>query len=254
MGIFRNGEIMIRTAIVEDNAAEAEALISIIKRYEKNSGQKFEIRTFENAIRFLDQYQPDYELIFMDIDMPYVNGIEASKKLRDVDENVVIVFVTALAQYAVQGYGVGALDFMLKPINYSIFELKMARAINAINKNKGKQIVIRSENRIKVIDVKTIIYIEMYNHYLHFHLEGDTNLYKMRGTLQSAKELLGDLFFEECNKGILVNLAKVSGIEGFRLLLTNGEELSISRAKKSIFLQRLAEYHGDWKLNFGRLS
>ena len=245
---------MIRVAIVEDNQKEAEELTAILHRYEGKSGLQFEIRTFENAIRFLDQYQPDYELIFMDIDMPYVNGIEASKKLRVVDENVVIIFVTALAQYAVQGYGVGALDFMLKPINYSIFELKMARAMNAVNKNKGRQIVIRSENRIKVIDVKSIIYIEMYNHYLNFHLEGDQNQYKMRGTLQSAKELLGDLYFEECNKGILVNLAKVSGIEGFRLSLTNGEELSISRAKKTLFLQRLAEYHGDWKLNFGRLS
>lgn len=245
---------MIRVAIVEDNEKEAQDLTTILHRYEGKAGVEFEIRTFENAIRFLDQYQPDYELIFMDIDMPYVNGIEAVKKLRDVDENVVVIFVTALAQYAVQGYGVGALDFMLKPINYSIFELKMARAMNAINKNKGKQIVIRSENRIKVIDVKSIIYIEMYNHYLHFHLQGDENQYKMRGTLQSAKDLLGDLFFEECNKGILVNLAKVSGIEGFRLSLTNGEELSISRAKKTVFLQRLAEYHGDWKLNFGRLS
>ena len=245
---------MIRVAIVEDNERETEELIAILHRYENNTDLQFEIRTFQNAIRFLDQYQLDCELIFMDIDMPYINGIEAAKKLREVDENVVIIFVTALAQYAVQGYGVGALDFMLKPINYSIFELKMARALNAINKNKGRKIVIRSENRIKVIDVKSIIYIEMYNHYLHFHLEEDQNQYKMRGTLQSAKELLSELFFEECNKGILVNLAKVSGIEGFRLLLTNGEELSISRAKKTFFLQRLAEYHGDWKMNFGRLS
>ena len=76
----------------------------------------------------------------------------------------------------------------------------------------------------------------------------------MRGTLTSAKELLGDLYYEECNKGILVNLAKVSGVEGFDVILENGEKLVLSRSKKSLFLQRLAEYHGNWKLNLGRFT
>ena len=245
---------MIRIAIVEDNDKEAKALTNLLERYGKDHDMEFHIKVFEHALRFLDQYQPDYELIFMDIDMPYLNGIEATKKLRQIDENVVLVFVTALAQYAVQGYGVGALDFLLKPINYTILESKMARALNAVNKNKGKQIMIRSENRIKVIDVKDILYIEMYNHYLNFHIESSKEIFKMRGTLASAKELLEDLYYEECNKGILVNLAKVSSIEGFKVILTNGEELVISRSKKSLFLQRLAEFHGNWKLNLGRFT
>jgi len=244
---------MIRVAIVEDNDKAAEDLAACLQRYGDGKEITFRTQRFENALLFLDQYQPDYDLIFMDIDMPYLNGVEAIKKLRKIDENVVVMFVTALAQYAVQGYGVGALDFLLKPYNYAIFEGKMNRAMNTVNRNKGKQIIIRSENRIKVIDVKELLYIEMYNHYLHFHLEGDQEEYKMRGTLSSAKELLGELYFEECNKGILVNLSKVSGVEGYNVSLKNGEQLPISRSKKTLFLQRLAEYHGNWKMNLGRL-
>lgn len=245
---------MIRVAIVEDNLTEAKNLDAVLQRYGKAHDIQFESTHFENAIQFLDQYQPKYELIFMDIDMPYLNGVEATKKLRQIDDKVVLMFVTALAQYAVQGYGVGALDFLIKPVNYAVFENKISRALTAIKKNKGKQIVIRTDNRIKVIDVNNLIYIEMYNHYLNFHVEDSDEIYKMRGTLMSAKELLEDLYFEECNKGILVNLSKVTAVEGFKTVLNNGEELSISRTKKSLFLQRLAEYHGDWKLNLGRLQ
>ena len=127
---------MIRIAIVEDNENEAKTLSSLLERYGRDHGEEFQIRHFQNALRFLDQYQPDFELIFMDIDMPYMNGIEATKKLRQIDENVVLLFVTALAQYAVQGYGVGALDFLVKPINYAIFESKMGRAMNAMKKKE----------------------------------------------------------------------------------------------------------------------
>ncbi|MCF0228245.1 MAG: response regulator transcription factor [Parasporobacterium sp.] len=245
---------MIRIAIVEDNQQEADYLIKTIERFGEEHNETFCITHFNNAVIFLDQYRPDYELIFMDIDMPLINGVEATKKLRKIDDKVVLIFVTALAQYAIQGYDVGAMDYLLKPVNYNVFKTKMTRALTAVSKNKGKQIVIRTDNKVKVIDVKNIIFIEMYNHYLNFHIDDTDEVYKMRGTLLAAKELLNDLYFEECNKGILVNLSKVSGVEGFKLILNNGEELSLSRTKKSLFMQRLAEFHGNYKLNLGRLQ
>ncbi len=107
---------MIRVAIVEDNLTEAKNLDAVLQRYGKAHDIQFQSTHFENAIQFLDQYQPKYELIFMDIDMPYLNGVEATKKLRQIDDKVVLMFVTALAQYTLQGYGVVAVDLLIKPV------------------------------------------------------------------------------------------------------------------------------------------
>lgn len=245
---------MIRVAIVEDDKRAVMNLEAQLKEYQSGREIKFQIESYQNAIRFLDQYRMGFDIIFMDIDMPYIDGMEAARQLRKIDENVVLVFVTSLAQYAVQGYDVGAMDFLVKPVKYKVLEQKLDRALSAVSKNRGKKIIIRSENRIKVIDSQSLLYIEMYDHYLHFHLEDSGEIYRLRGTLAAAKEMLDELYFEECNKGMLVNLSKVDAVEGFEVILMNGERLPVSRAKKSSFLKRLAEYFGNWKFNMGRLQ
>lgn len=245
----------IRVAIVEDNKKDAEDLIRKLTQYElQHPDCSFEKECFPNAISFLDRYEPRYEMVFMDIDMPYLDGVTATERLRKMDDKVILIFVTALAQYAVHGYGVGALDFFVKPMNDVIFEEKMDRAVFALQKNRRRQLFIRNADEMKVIDVQDILYVETVSHFLHFHLESTSHIYKMRETMKTLKKLVSDLYFEECNNGILVNLAKVSTIEGYSLEMVNGEHVTISRAKKSSFIRRLAEYHGNWKLNMGRLQ
>lgn len=245
---------MIKVAIVEDHDKEAEDLIRNLRAYEDLHQETFEIECFSNALSFLDRYEPQYEIIFMDIDMPYMNGVDAAKKLRKIDENVVLIFVTALAQFAVQGYDVGALDFIVKPVRFKVFEDKMDRAVLVLKKRTEKQIVIKNEDGIKVIDDRDLLYIEVINRILHFHLGSSGQVYTMRGTLASVKKQLGDQYFEECSNGILVNLSKVSMVEGYTVELINGEHMTVSRSRKPGFLRRLAEYHGNWKINMGRLQ
>ena len=109
---------MLKIAIVEDERECQEALIEHLRKYEKEKNEAFIVRIFNDGIDILDDYSADYDLIFLDIHMKYQDGMTTAKRIREVDADAQIVFITALAQYAIEGYKVNALDFILKPVVY----------------------------------------------------------------------------------------------------------------------------------------
>lgn len=123
--------MIVHIALVEDDVKAAETIQKYLDRYEAENQIKFDVTTFSNAIPLLENYTADYDIIFMDIRMPYMNGMDAAHRLRAIDSKVILIFITSLTQYAVAGYEVEALDYIVKPVNYYDFALKLARAIVA---------------------------------------------------------------------------------------------------------------------------
>lgn len=119
---------MIKIAIAEDEKKEAEKLESYIRRYGAEHGENYNVSVFTNGIDFVSSAEP-FHIVFLDIDMPLMGGLDAAKKLREADKSACIIFVTNLAQYAVKGYEVDAMDFVVKPIDYPSFESKFKKAL-----------------------------------------------------------------------------------------------------------------------------
>ena len=111
---------MYRIAIVEDDKSFIEELKKYLEQYSQEEGQEFEISTFYDGEEILENHVSGYDLILLDIEMPKVNGMDAAEKIREADENVVLMFITNMAQYAIRGYSVGALDFVMKPITSAV--------------------------------------------------------------------------------------------------------------------------------------
>ena len=107
-----------KIAVVEDEREYREVLKEYLSRYEEQKNLTFEVIEFTNAISFLENYAPVYDVVFMDIRMKYMDGMTAAHKLREADPNAVLVFVTSLTQYAVEGYSVDATDYIVKPVSY----------------------------------------------------------------------------------------------------------------------------------------
>ena len=120
---------MIRVAVVEDEAVHADRLIACLRRYGRENDLAFSVARFSDAISFLETYRGGFDLVFLDIRMPGIDGMEAAKRLRGIDAAVQLVFVTSLVRYAVDGYAVGAADYIVKPFSYEVFALKLSRIL-----------------------------------------------------------------------------------------------------------------------------
>lgn len=231
---------MINIAIVDDDTISIKRLTQHIAMYGKDNNREFSVSSFINPIQFLNDYGANYDLIFMDIKMDMMDGISVCRKLRERDEAVCIVFITGFTQYALKGYEVSAFDYIVKPIDYGDFCLKMARILKFIDRSKKiEYITLKQKNGCMQVNTAEILYVEVRGHNLEYHL-GDTTV-SVRGSLKKAAETLNPQNFARCSEYFIVNLAKISGME--RSDLTVGKEtLRIGRAYKAAFRKSFEEY------------
>ncbi len=232
---------MYRIAIVEDEKEFRDQLQEYLKQYEAENGSKFQVDVFEDGADIVENYQKIYDMVLLDIEMPKLNGMDAAEKIREMDEDVVLMFITNMAQYAIRGYSVGALDFVMKPITYYTFSLKMTRALKRVRKKELPPLVLHLTDGIKTLEAKQIYYVEVQNRMLHYYTEQGEII--VRGTLQSVEEMLKPYPFVKCNHWYLVNLEHVKEVVK-NMVIVGPHELEISRRNKTIFLQSLTEYMG----------
>ena len=233
---------MYRIAVVEDEQQYRDEVCQYIEQYATEHQLKFDVTTYTDGQEIVDDVQKHYDIIFFDIEMTQLNGMDAAKVIRDRDVNVVMVFITNMAQYAIEGYEVGALDFVLKPIDYYGFSFRLARALGRVQKKQGNlEFAINTPSGIKKLNSNDIYYIEIENRFLVYHTaEGD---FSQRGTLQSAEEMFQNYHFVKCNHWYLVNLKYVTEIEE-NIVHVAGSRLEISRRNRARFLKEVTEYIG----------
>lgn len=233
---------MVRIAVVEDDSVSAELLVKYLHRYEREKETQFEISFYTDGMNFISDYQADLDIIFMDIEMPYMDGMTAARKLREMDESVCLIFVTNMAKYAIKGYEVAALDFMVKPVKYFNFTMKLERALRQRKNNQRAEVKLPIEEGKRRLTVSDILYVEVSNHTLIYHTtEGKVQL---RGTITGAEAELGEKNFARSSNSFLINLAKVTAV-GKNFVKVGSEELSLSRSKKEDFMKKLTNFLGE---------
>lgn len=231
---------MITVAIVEDSKESADILNSYLSRFEKEEQHSFSVTHYPDALSFLDGYS-GYDLVFMDIEMPYLNGMEGALRFREKDSSAVLIFVTNLANYAVRGYEADALDFIVKPVRYADFRFKLLRAIHVIEGKKDKEITIVLKDGLKRFYVSDLLWVEVNGHQLTYVLTNRE--IKARGTILEAENLLKGYGFLRPHNAYLVNARYIYEIVGNEVLIRE-HRIPISRPKKKQFLQELAKLYG----------
>lgn len=237
---YPEGEKMIEVAVIEDDALAREKIVNYFERYSSETGEEFRPVCFSSAVDFLTNFKANYGIVCMDIDLPDMDGMTASKKLRQIDSTVCLIFITNMAQFAVRGYEVDATDFMIKPVSYPNFALKIGRAAERI-KTAANKIMINNKQGVRVIYASDVKYVEVMGHTLSFHLKDETVV--AWGTLKKYEEELKDYGFSRCNSCYLVNLRYVRGVNDFDAFVDD-EKLQISYSRKKQFLADMADYLG----------
>lgn len=232
---------MLRIVYVEDEPTAAVSLQTCLERYGREHGLELQIRGYTTADALLQQYDPATDVLFLDVELPGTSGMEAARLLRDRGYEGALIFVTNVAHYAVQGYEVEALDFILKPVNYFAFQVKMDRTIRRVHSRAGHTICLNLADGIRKLDVRQIYYLETFDRMLHYHTEA--GVFTLRGSLSSAEKTLAPWHFVRCNQCYLVNLRHVTGVSGDTVSVA-GRELEISRRCRGPFLAAVTAYIG----------
>lgn len=233
---------MLKIAVVEDQPETRECLCRYIHQYTAEQGIAAEILPFADGAEIAEGYTPGFDILFMDVEMPQLGGLGAAEKIRAVDPDVVLVFVTNMAQYAIRGYEVDALDYVLKPVDYYPFCTKLSRAIQRVQRKKGGQVALQlAGGGMQLLDTGEIYYLETRSRMLYYHTaKGE---FAVRGSLQGAEKQLTVYHFVRCNQCYLVNLQYVKGVEN-DFALVGEDRLEISRRQRAAFLTAVASYIG----------
>lgn len=232
-----------RIAILDDDAQDRAQILACLEQYFSESEKSCKTTVFEEAAPFLSDYRYEFDFIILDIDMPGINGIDAAKALRERDPNVTLMFVTNMPQYAIEAYSVEAMDYVLKPISYPDFALKMKKAERYIARSADAPIVLQTKEGMVQRMVSEILYVESYKHYLYYHTASES--FKVRGKLSEAEEHLRPYHFAKASESYLVNLAHLKSVEDGDIIVDTAR-LPISRRCRSTFLSAFTRYRGGF--------
>ena len=232
---------MLRIAVVDDEPAVRAQLCDYVQRYAEETHLPVEVTPFADGAEIAAPYKPGFDIILLDVDMPQLGGMSAAERIREQDENVVLVFVTNMAQCAIRGYEVDALDFVVKPVSYAPFSMRLARAVKRVRSRAALTISLQTNDGLQIVTVQDILWIETVDHAVLCHTKTDS--FFVKSSLQNAEKLLQGQGFARCNKCYLVNLRHVKGVQD-DLVQVGEERLEISRRQRAAFLAAVASYVG----------
>lgn len=230
-----------RIAVLDDNPSDAQQLLDYLAQYQQERSCSLQVDYYQASLDFLEEYRGGYDVVFLDIEMPGSDGLEVAQEIRSRDEGVGILFITNMAQYAIRGYEVDAVDFMVKPVGYPNFVQKLEKAMRFAKRRNQRFLLLSNKDGLCRVAASEILYIEKDKNYLVYHTR--QSAFRELGSMQDAREKLGRLPFSECTSGCLVNLRQVDRI-GKDSVLLGDRALPLSRRMKKRFAQDYIDFVG----------
>jgi DNA-binding LytR/AlgR family response regulator len=232
---------MIQVAIVEDDFTTQGLLWEYLCRYGKENKETFEISLFRDGLEIVRDYRTRFDIILLDVQMENMDGFSAAKYIRQLDEKVILIFVTNMGQYAIKGYEVDALSYLLKPVPYFAFSREITRSLQRLRKHTAQQLTLPNENGFIRLDMTQILYVERDRHRVAIYTE--KQVYSVVGTIKNIEAKLDGGHFFRCNSGNIVNMAHVTEVKD-NFVQVGQYRLLISRPKKKAFMTALTDYFG----------
>ena len=234
---------MLHIAICDDEESFVRELEEQLTRYAGECSQEIRVTVFYDGSELVNGYDPSIDLVFLDIQMNRMDGLAAAERIRQMDGEVGIIFLTTLTRYALEGYKYQATNYIIKPMKYARLKAEMDRWMQRRPaKESPSLVVVNDSGRYRVL-LKELKYVETFNRNLLLHTEKE-NILCYRSMKEMERELAGGGFVR-CHTSYIVNLSYVTGVKKLEIELLDGAQLPISQPKRKEFMEKLTEYWGD---------
>lgn len=218
---------MLRVAACGDDAGFLDELTGFIRAYFRENDREVLVSTFSNSVSFAERFKPDsFDIVFLDIVMPQKNGLELAGGIYDADKNCQIVFVASTPDFAIQGYGVNAVSYLLKPVSRNIIASVLEKCLERRQKRSVRSLVVKIGQHTQKVDLAHTVYLESRNKQVLIHCDDDT-------VVCTGK--LSDLLlrlprdFVHIHKSYIVNLSRVKAMSRNEMVTDGDIRVPISR-------------------------
>ena len=223
-----------KIAICDDEKKASEALLEILEECPEPIEKTDVYFSGEELLRSTEQY----DLLFLDIDMPGMDGIMTAKEIRKTDKQVEIIYITNYGGYAGYAFGVHAFGYLLKPVKEKEIKRQLKEALEYMQKENQKPVVdlLTKEGRIR-IPAEEIYYFEYTFRMLEVHTK--EGVYYQQAKISECLEKMRPYGFAMPHKSFVVNLDQVRGIKGYEITMMDGSVLPLSQKKGKAFREEL---------------
>ena len=235
------GSFVYLIAIVDDDARDAALLKSYVDAYFTRNGVAAMIHVFSDGLEYIRSSET-HDIVFLDIQMPKLDGLETARLLRRIGRESILIFVTQMAQFAIKGYEVDALDFIVKPATAASVDYVLGKAMRRLAAGTSALFSLKTAEGTVSLSANDIQYVEVFDHNLVYHTTRGE--FSARGRLSDLVQKLDPERFVLCNRSFIVNLRYVSHVTADHLTVDK-TQISISKSHRKELMKRFSSFLGD---------
>lgn len=236
---------MIKIAFCDDDQEELSKLKDYLFEYlAEPSSVNVEYSLFRSGTELLSAAESGerFDIIFLDVMMPFINGIDTAKELRQFNGMSKIIFLTSSREFAVESYAVKAFQYLLKPIQQNGFIALLRSVLDEILDEEQRYMVVETKNKLEKIFFFNIVYIEIMGRTLYYHLRNGNVLEQFGSMAELAKKLAVYPMFFKSHRSYLVNMDYISNITATEIRMNTGSRIPISRKSHTTVKKAYLEY------------
>jgi DNA-binding LytR/AlgR family response regulator len=232
---------MLLIAVVDDDPRDSALLKWCVDEYYQKNNHAAVVHVFHDGLDFIRSAET-HDVVFLDIQMGKLDGLETARFIRKINKESILIFVTNMAQFAIKGYEVDALDFIVKPASMASITYVLDKAMKRLGDSNNAFFSVKTSDGTVTINSNDIQYVEVFDHYLVYHTtKGELNV---RGRISDVSEKLDQQRFVLCNRSFVVNLRYVSNMTADTLTVGD-TQISISKSRRRELMQRFSSFLGD---------
>ncbi len=237
--------MMIRIAVCEDEEAQAEYLKTLLDRWQELARVSAAVDVYHSAEQFLfeAEAQKTYDIMLLDIQMGEMNGLDLARRVRERDKRVRIVFLTGVAEYAIEGYEVGALRYLLKPVKEPVFFEMLSSLSEEMRREEPEYFMFEANGMYNRVLLGDILYAEADGHYVVLKTETGAGKRRWKANFSAVSEKLLEKGFFLLRRGLCVNISRLIRIGKTECELENGEILPVSKGNYQALNEAFIAYY-----------
>ena len=229
--------------VCDDEQSFRDQITALLDRYSKDSGEEFSVSYAASGEELLKKLDDKADLLLLDIQMKTLTGMNAARVLRQRGNEIPIIFITSMTEYAIEGYEVHAFGFLKKPVHYRQLAWLLDELLSKLKRERGVSIVVQDRNTLMNFKSSEISWIEALGHDIILHLTDGTEQRCNTPLAELEKQLEGNGFYR-VHKSFLVNMLQVRSVGLASVTLVDGTDVPLSKHRKQDFLFAFASSKG----------